>query len=44
MNTTLYWMKQAVQNKSRKVRRSARLWWLNQQIEFLAWRWRQRLA
>lgn len=43
MKTTLYWTGQRLQRGVRKIRWTAQLWWFNQEIDFLAWRWRLEL-
>ena len=38
MNATIYWTGQRIQRAVHDARFSAKLWWLNQQVEFLDWR------
>ncbi len=40
MKTTLYWTCKHVQRAACDLRFSAKLWWLKQQVGFVAWRWR----
>jgi hypothetical protein len=40
MNATIYWTTQRVQRKAQEFRWAAQLWWLNQQVEFVGWRYR----
>jgi hypothetical protein len=38
MKTTIYWTCRHIQRAAQDVRFAAKLWWLNQQVEFLDWR------
>jgi hypothetical protein len=38
MNTMIYWTGKRIQQTMQEARFSAKLWWLNQQVDFLEWR------
>lgn len=38
MKTTIYWIGQRLRRAAHEFRFNAKLWWLNQQVEFLDWR------
>ena len=40
MNATVYWTTQRMRRRAQEFRWAARLWWLNQQVEFAGWRYR----
>ena len=40
MNATMYWTTQRMQRRAQEFRLAARLWWLNQQVDFVGWRFR----
>ena len=37
MNATIYWTGKRIQQMTQEARFSAKLWWLNQQVDFLEW-------
>ena len=40
MNATIYWTTQRMRQRAQEFRWAGRLWWLNQQVEFVALRYR----
>lgn len=38
MKTTIYWTGRHIQRAAQDVRLTAKLWWLNQQVDFFNWR------
>jgi hypothetical protein len=40
MNATIYWTTQRMQRRAQEFRWAAKIWWLNQQVEFVGWRYR----
>lgn len=42
MNATIYWTGKRIQHTIQQARVSAKLWWLNEQVDFLVWRERMR--
>lgn len=38
MKTTIYWTGRHLQRTVHDIRFAAKLWWMNQQVDFLDWR------